>query len=107
MLAGKLRHRLTIQQPDDHVGTANEELPNYSTFATVWGSVEPLSGSEGLQLRQMGSTASHRIKIRFHARITNDMRVAWNSRYFYIESHSNPEERNREIELLCTERTTP
>jgi SPP1 family predicted phage head-tail adaptor len=81
MQAGKLRHQLTIEQPDSTEGSAGEALPVYSTFATVWGSIEPLSGSEGLQGRQAGSEVTHRVRIRYHAGITSNMRIVWNGRY--------------------------
>jgi SPP1 family predicted phage head-tail adaptor len=108
MQAGKLRHRLTIQQPDMNEGTAGEELPNYSTFATVWGDVQPLSGSEGLQGRQATSEVTHKIIIRYHAGITSDMRITWNGRFFNLSQPPlNKDEHNREIELLCREVTAP
>jgi len=108
MQAGKLRNKLTIQRPDTTEGTGGEELPNYSTFATVWGSIEPLSGSEGLQGRQAGSEVTHRIVIRYYAGITSDMRILWNGRYFNLSQPPiNKDERNKEIELMCREVTTP
>jgi SPP1 family predicted phage head-tail adaptor len=108
MQAGKLRHRLTIQQPDQSEGSAGEMLPRYSTFATVWGSIEPLSGSEGIYGKQEGSESTHKIRIRYHAGITSDFRVLWNGRYFNLtEPPRNPEERNREMELICKEVTSP
>lgn len=108
MRAGQLRHRITIQQPDNTEGSAGESLPVYSIFATVWGSIEPLSGSEGLQGRQAGSEVTHRVRIRYHAGITSNMRIVWNSRYFNLSQPPiNSDERNVEIELMCREVTTP
>lgn len=108
MQAGKLRHRITIEQPDASEGVGGEELPNYSTFATIWGSVEPLSGSEGLQGRQAGAEVTHRVRIRYHAGITSNMRIVWSNRYFNLSQPPiNKDERNREMELICREVTTP
>jgi SPP1 family predicted phage head-tail adaptor len=110
MSAGELRHKLTIQQPDTTEGSAGEELPNYSTFASVWGKVEELSGSELLVGRQAGSDVTHSIKIRHHSGIKSNMRVLWDveGRYFNLtQPPIDKDTRKRYVYLMCREVTTP
>lgn len=40
--AGKYRHRLTLEQPSE---TAGDAVVTWATVATVWGSLEALSGT--------------------------------------------------------------
>lgn len=107
MQAGKLRHRITIEQSDGNTGTGGEEQPNWSTFATLWASIESLSGSESLQGKQMASEISHRVTTRYCAGVTADMRIKFGARVFSIVPPINHDERNIQLEFTCIERTTP
>ena len=103
MIAGKLRHRIVIQSPTETVNSYGEREQSWSTFATVWGSIEPLKGSEFIAAQQTNAELSVRMRIRYLAAIKPKYRVSWNDRTFEINSIANIEERNREIELMCTE----
>ncbi len=67
MRAGKLRHRLAIQEPvetrDDHGGITR----TWSTVATVWGSIETLTGRELYEAQQVEARATVRIRIRSYS----------------------------------------
>lgn len=107
MQAGKLDKIFELQAPDDNTGTAGEGLPNYTTVARLHGGFNPVSANDVLMARQQGSSRTESIKIRYHAGLTNDMRLVWRGRYFYVDSILNRNEKNKEIDLLCIERTTP
>lgn len=98
-----LRHRITLQtlttQNDGYGGDAE----TWNDYKTVWASVEPLSGRELIQAQQTQTQYSHRIRTRFFSDFTEEMRIQYKSRTFEIESIINVNERNRELEIMCTE----
>ena len=103
MRAGKLRHRITIQQNTPTQNSFGEMEPSWSAFATIWAAVEPLSGDERWTSDQFQSEVSHRIRIRRRVGITPLMRVSWQGRLFDIQAVLEPESNRRELHLLCSE----
>ena len=100
---GKLRHRIGIQTSSDTQNAYGEIEKAWTTAKTVWASVEPLTGRELFQAQQVVATASHRVRIRYDSTVTETSRVLFGSRIFDINAIMNRDERNAEIELLCTE----
>jgi len=105
MRAGKLRHKITIQycpepQSQDSYGAV---IKNWSDYATVWASIEPARGREFWESQQINAEVTAKITIRYLAGITPKMRVKYGSRIFEIISVINPEERNRELQLMVKE----
>lgn len=106
MRAGKLRHRVTIQQRTAASPTnypSGEKDASWTTYLTVWASVEPLSGRELFAAQQVTSDVNVRIRMRYRDGVTAKMRVSFNSKIYDIVAVINREERNVELELLCTE----
>jgi SPP1 family predicted phage head-tail adaptor len=103
MNAGSLRHRITIQSVTETKDTFGGVTEAWGTHAAVWASIEPLSGRELLQAQQVQADITHRVRMRYVAGVTTKMRVLYGSREFGIQVAINPEERNREIVLMCKE----
>lgn len=103
MQAGKLRHRVTIQEPVVARNGFNEAITTWVTVATVWASVEPISGREFFAAEHVQSEITHRIRVRYRAGIAPTMRVVFNGRYLMIESVINYGERNTDLQLMCRE----
>ena len=105
--AGRLRHRLVLQDRnpsgDGGGGEAGDPWAVPVTVATVWGSLEPLSGAERLRAMRLESRVTHRIAIRYRAGVSADMRVVFGPRTFNIRAVIDPGERRRMLELLCEE----
>lgn len=106
MQAGRLRHRVTIQEPVSATNGYNETITTWSRVAEVWASVEPLSGREFFAAEHQQSEISHRVVMRYRGGITATMRVVHEDRELYIQSVINVRERGREMQLMCRE-TTP
>ena len=104
--AGKLNKRVVIQHQ-----VAGSPLQNsygelnhvWETYATVWASIEPIQGREFWAQQQVQSEVSVRIRIRYLAGVTSDMRVQFGARIFSIEGVIEPKEQHREIQLMCSE----
>ena len=104
MRAGSLRRRLTIQSvTEGALSSSGEPAETVTTFATVWGSVNPLSGAELYRMHEIHPEVTHAVQIRYLAGVTSKMRVVFGTRSFEIKSVVNTAEANRELNLLCTE----
>lgn len=103
MQAGKLRHRVTIQQPTVARNGFNEAVTTWSNVVTVWASVEPLSGREFFAAEHVQSEITHRVRLRYRSGIVPTMRVVFGSRHLVIESVINYAERGTDLQLMCRE----
>ena len=103
MKIGDLRHRVTIQEKAVTIDAYGGEVVTWSTVATVWAAVEPLSGREFLEGRRLENEINHRIRIRYREGLTPSMRVTWGDRAFDVEAVTDRASRRREIWLMCRE----
>lgn len=106
MQAGKLRHRVTIQQraagsPQKNPSGAPAE--SWTDVATVWASIEPLKGREFLEAQAIQSQISVRIRIRYLAGVTAGMRAVHSGDVYNIEAPLDPEKRHIELHLMCSQ----
>lgn len=106
LVIGQLRHRVSIQteggDPDDY----GEVIPSWTTSATRWAAVEPLTGREFWASQQLKSEVSHKVTMRGGISITPDMRLLFDSRPFDVISVRDIDERGQWIEVLAKERLT-
>lgn len=76
LAAGKLRHRVALQeQIESQDATTGEVTPTWVTRAEVWAAVEPLSAREFIAAQSTQSQISVRITIRQRSDITAKWRV--------------------------------
>jgi SPP1 family predicted phage head-tail adaptor len=104
--AGRLRHRVSIQNLVETQSTITGELvQSWSTVLDVWGNVEPLTGREYFSSQQMQARIDTRVTIRYSTvNITPKMIVANGTHLYNIDAVINPELRNEQIQLMCFER---
>lgn len=102
MQAGKLRHRVQIQQHVQGYDEAGQPIQEWQTVANVWAAVEPLRGRELLAAMALTNETTTRIRIRYHPGITGAMRVLFDGTAYNITSVIEVETRRREIQLICT-----
>jgi SPP1 family predicted phage head-tail adaptor len=103
--AGKLRHRIQLMRQNLTQGTSGGTVvDDVSIFATVWASVEALTGRELYAAQQKVSEVSHKITMRWRGGITAAMNVWFDGREFQIQAVQNPDERHKLLILLCIER---
>lgn len=100
---GKLKHRVTLQEYTATRDSYGAELEAWVDIATVWASVEPLTGREYFQTQQINAEISTKVTIRFKAGVTAKMRLIYNDRVFEIISVINTEEKDVQLVLMCRE----
>lgn len=104
MRAGRLRHLVTIQSRTEGSNAFNEPRPVWKHFATVYASIEPLSGREYFAAQQAQSDVTHRVVLRYIPGVTAKHRIVFGDRVFDIAAPPrNVGERGIELELQCVE----
>ncbi len=99
--AGKLRHKLTIQESTSaslKSTATGEPLTVWTTFTSnVWCSAEPLSGSEFFSEDQRYTRNTFRFNVRHDPifPINQGMRIVFDSLNYNIIEVINPDVRNR------------
>jgi len=101
--AGRLRHRVQIEADTPTRASDGGDVEAWSTVATVWAGIEPLSGREYFTAQQTQSQVTHKITVRYFRGLTAAHRIKYGSRTFQIEGVRNMGERNAKMELMAKE----
>lgn len=101
--AGRLRHRVELQSPTTTRSSTGSALVAYSTTATVWAAVEPLTGREYLASNQTQNEVTTRIVIRHYSGVVPSWRVVHGSKTYTVEAVINEDEMDRHMQLMCKE----
>lgn len=107
MRAGQLRHKITFERigerADDGAGGGSVTPEDVTT---VWAAIEPLTGNELLRTEQFETTLTHRVRTRYLEGVRPHWTIKYGTRRFDIKRVIDPEERHRELELMCEELVT-
>ena len=104
MRAGRLRHRITIQEPKETRSADGSMAVTWEDVGRVWASVSPIRADERIRGNMLESEVSHRISMRYRDDINTKYRIVFGTtRYFNIDSVLSPDERRISLELLCRE----
>ena len=104
MRAGKLRHRVAIQAATETRNERGGIDETWTTEQTRWASVEPLIGREYMDGKQVNADVSHKVRFRWFSGLTPSKRLLFGTRVFGIDSVLNPDERNKELVVMCKEK---
>lgn len=103
MRAGRLRQKLLIKTTTESRTGTGAITDSWATFATVWGSVEPISSKEIFAADHLRGEITVKIIIRYLAGVTSKMQIVHGSTTYQIESPPiNWSVRNRELALMCS-----
>jgi SPP1 family predicted phage head-tail adaptor len=103
MSAGDLNKRITIQAPTKVSDGMGNYTVTWSTIATVYAAVWPVSAKERIQGMAVTTTITHRIRIRFRRVFRTGWRILYGGRYFNVVSAIDPNEDHEWLDLLCEE----
>lgn len=103
-MRGRLRQRVILQEQTSTKDTMGARLNTWTNIATRPAKIEPLNGKEYFQNSGEHSEVSTRIRLRYDKRLSTlrtDNRVLHGAVIYNIKSIINPNERNRELILMC------
>ncbi|RYF44377.1 MAG: head-tail adaptor protein [Comamonadaceae bacterium] len=101
MKAGQLDQRVTLEAPTSEPGGWGQPEVTWTPVATVWASVEPISGREYVAMLAAQSEVIARIRIRWRPGITNAMRVLHGDTVYNIKSVIDTRSARLELVLMC------
>lgn len=102
MDAGKLPHRIVIEQDTTGADASGGVTHVWAPFATVWGWIEPLSAHRLFQAMQANADTQGIVHIRYVAGLLPTMRIKYSGRTFRIVSII-PDEKKTETQILYKE----
>lgn len=97
MRAGRLNRRIRIELKTEKQDDYGQPIETWSEYATVWCSVEPESGDEGVDANHRQAERVTKFRIRYLLGITALMRIVYNNEVYDISLVKNSNERNREM----------
>ena len=100
--SGIMDQKATIETPTESSNAIGEPTLAWSTFATRWIALLPLSGAERVASLQNEGTVTHRVRLRYTPGLKPKMRLVSEGRTFQIDSVVE-RGRREEHELLVTE----
>ena len=103
MKIGVLRHRVTLQEKTVTEDELKQQTEVWTDIASVWASVEPLSGREYYAAKQIHADISVKITMRYRRDVCPEMRVVFNKAIYEILSVINSERKNISLVLMCRE----
>ncbi len=101
--AGELDTPVRLEHRDLRKADDGSLKPQWSLFAELYVSIQPLGGREQWQAGAAGSEASHRIISHWIPGVTPKMRVVNGEQKLYLTSVVNPGQRCVSLELLASE----
>jgi SPP1 family predicted phage head-tail adaptor len=109
MRAGRLRHRVVLQRRSESQGTTGEVTWGWATLATVWASVEPVTGRQFFAAAQVQSEVDTLIRIRYRPKLNEKLRAVFIqdsgppkvTQYFDVLAVLPIHEGRHEVHLMC------
>jgi len=96
MIAGDLRHRVTLDDP------VEDGTPVVFNPSVVFAAIRPVAPGAFDEQK-----TTHLVTIRYHAQVTFNTRITHAGRHLYVRGIQNVDERNTDLVLLCEEVKTP
>ena len=104
MRAGRLRKRVSIDQPTSSLDAHGQPIVTWREIAQVWAEIQPVTGDETKRAQAIQGEVTHRITMRHSPDLPGpECRIRWNSRTFQVMSRLNYMEIGRELDVMCKE----
>ena len=100
---GELRHRLTLEAPQETPDGLGGVTRNWSALAQIWAALEPLGGGDGVVADKRVTRLTHRVVIRKRGGVSLNHRFRLGARSFTIRSIRDAAEDGRFLECLVEE----
>ena len=101
----KFRHRIQFQTLSLTPNDSGGQIETWTTFTTVWASIEPKIVKEVNFAQRIEPRTDHIVRCRYFAGLNASMRILFGARTFEVKAFVIPEEVKEFYEILATERT--
>lgn len=103
MDSSRLNRRVVIQFPSTTQDAYGQPVVGFTTLATVWAAVEPLTGRALFASKQAQSEITLKVTIRYLATVEEDMQVVYGPHTYTILYLIDPAMEHSSLELMCSE----
>jgi SPP1 family predicted phage head-tail adaptor len=105
MRIGALRKQLTLQRESLAPDGAGGSMAVWTTLATVWGEIVPVTGMPSVIVSGFDRRITHTITVRWSGDMTmiTGMRLLDGNRIFTIRAVTNVDNRDRWLEIMAEE----
>ena len=103
MQAGRLRHRVELQQPTESRDVSGGVTRIWLTIVTRWADIIPLRGQERFDAAKVEAQTNVKFRLRYYQPINQKWRIKWGDRIYNINAIINAGERNFMLEIDAIE----
>jgi SPP1 family predicted phage head-tail adaptor len=100
---GELRHRLTLEAPQETADSLGGVTRNWNTLAQIWAAIEPLGAGDAVIADKRLARLTHRVVMRKRGDVSLNHRFRLGARSFTIRSIRDAAEDGRLLECLVEE----
>ena len=100
---GRLRNRVDLQSATVTRDSGGGVTEAFTTIAQIYADIRPTGGDESYRQGKVKDTVTHKIYCRFRSDISPEYSIVYESRIFQIKNIINIDERDRWLELTCSE----
>lgn len=100
---GRLRNKVALQKATETSDGAGGCTEAWSTIASIYADIRPTGGDEAYRQGKVQDKVTHKIFVRYRSDIQPYYRIQYESRIFNIKNIMNIDERDRFLELTCSE----
>jgi SPP1 family predicted phage head-tail adaptor len=102
-IIGRLRHRLTLEAPQETADGLGGVTRNWNALAQIWAAIDPLGGGDGVVADKRIAQLTHRVVMRKRGDVSLNHRFRLGARSFTIRSIRDAAEDGRFLECLVEE----
>lgn len=93
--AGALRQRIELQSAVEMRDAIGGVVRAWSTVATVWGEIKPITAREVVANSQVQGRVTHFVRVRYYSALRQSWRLKYGSRVFNISGIRDADERKK------------
>lgn len=101
------RHLITIEAPTTTPDAAGQLIATWRFVHNAYAEIQPIAGSERIRAGENIGALTHRVRLHYIEGVNRTMRLRFglppNERILHINSLTVPDERRRQMDLLCEE----
>jgi len=103
MAQQRYRHQIVIQTPTESQNDFGEVTESWATLITCWASMESGPAGEAFEAGAIVQQNTYAFEIYYNSSVTTKCRIKYGTRYFDIQSVTDPDGRARKLAIVATE----
>jgi SPP1 family predicted phage head-tail adaptor len=95
---------LELQVLNETVDNSADVIESYTKVADVFGSVDRINGTKGVEAMALQAGANTTVIIHYRDDVTPRHRFKYGNRYLYVIMPTDPKERHQQLICYCVEK---